>query len=138
MVVVVSNTNESADVPGSDLFCQYGAQFGTPSDGDVGEASLFLERPGVVTVYYVSRGVHMVRIVVTSSIASSSSTVLGWLFVALGLIAIVVSVVIYRLSSDKPPEDLRRADDGGKIPGFDSQVAQRAAWDALDQSSGQF
>jgi hypothetical protein len=138
MVVVVSNANESADIPGSDLFCQYSAQYATPSDGYAGEASLFLERPGVITVYYVSHGVHVVRIVVTSSIASSGSTVLGWLLVALGVIAIVAGIVFYRLSSDKPPEDLRRADDGGKTPGFDAQAAQRAAWDALDQSSGQF
>ena len=49
MVVVVSNANESADVPGSDLFCQYSAQFATPSDGSATRAKRAFSLNGPVS-----------------------------------------------------------------------------------------
>jgi hypothetical protein len=112
----------------------------TSSDvGEYVEDSYYLERPGSVTVYFISStGVSVVRVVATAS--SPPSILPGQVLIALGVLAIVAGLVLsFRRHRDSGPgDDLRRADDGGRGQGFDAQAAQRAAWDALDQSAGQY
>jgi hypothetical protein len=107
--------------------------------GAYSEEGYYLEHPGKVTVYFISSaGVAVVRVVATAS--SSPSALPGEVLMVLGVLAIVAGLVLSfrRRSDNRPGDDLRRADDGGRTGAFDAEQAQRAAWDALDQSSGQY
>ena len=107
--------------------------------GNLTAATYYAEQPGKVTVYFVDGATHIsvVRIVVTASAPPSSKP--GWVIVILGVLSCIWGIVaLYRRPGGRPSDDLRRADDGGRVPGFDAEKAQRAAWDALDQSSGQY
>ena len=103
------------------------------------ETTYYLEGPGRITVYFIDKSaqVSVVRVAVTAS--PPPSTWPGWALIVLGGLACIFGVVLwYRRRDDgQPGDDLRRADDAARAGGFDPQRAQRAAWDALDQSSGQ-
>ncbi len=109
---------------------------------DVGsstEVTYLLERPGEVTVYFINSDAHVsvARIIVSASPPPSSTP--GWAVMILGAAsAFWGAVVLYRRNRSEPSDDLRRAGDAGRTGTFDPQQAQRAAWDALDQSSGQW
>jgi len=107
--------------------------------GGSSEVTYFLERPGEATVYFIDSDarVSAARIVVTAS--PSPSSIPGWAVMIIGALAAVGgAIVMYRRNRNGPNDDLRRADDAGRTGSFDPQQAQRAAWDALDQSSGQW
>lgn len=107
--------------------------------GPSATAYYYLERPGKITVYFIDRAaqVSVVRIDVTSS--SPPATLPGWVLILLGGLACVGGVVLWYRRRDRYDNNaLRRADDAERTGPFDPQKAQRAAWDALDQSSGQW
>ena len=103
------------------------------------ETTYYLNRPGKVTVYFIDRDDHVsvVGIVVTS--ASPPSATPGWGLIFLGVLACGFGIVFwYRRIGGHVPDDLKRADEASRSGSYDPEKAQRAAWDALDQSSGQY
>jgi len=131
-VIGVFGNEETPEVSARAPVCQLDAE-------DSLETAYYVEGPGAVTVYFIDRAAHVsvVRIRVTSS--SPPSTLPGWVLIVLGGLACISGVVLwYRRIGRHDPDDLRRADDAQREGPFDPQKAQRAAWDALDQSSGQW
>jgi hypothetical protein len=108
----------------------------------LGRGEYYVERPGKITVYFISTTaeVSVVRIVVTAS-SPPATPAAGWVLLALGALACFVGFVLaYRRHDDRQLGDrLRRADDAERNGSFDRQRAQRRAWDiVIDQQSGQF
>jgi len=135
VILVFGNEEHSPELSASAPACELFSDGSGPSE----TAYYYLKRPGTVTVYFIDRAadVSVVRIVVTSS--SPPSTLPGWIPVFLGALSCLCGVVLwYRRMGRHGSDDLRRADDAARTGPYDPQKAQRAAWDALDQSSGQF
>jgi hypothetical protein len=121
----------SASAPACDLDDSQGL--------NVAETTYYLNRPGKVTVSFIDRDDHVsvVSIVVTS--ASPPSATPGWALILLGVLACGFGIVLwYRRIGGHVPDDLKRADEASRSGSYDPEKAQRAAWDALDQSSGQY
>ncbi len=135
VIGVFGNEEYSPELSASAPVCALDDSFGLDSL----KTDYYLKRPGTFTVYFIdpTAQVSVVRIVVTSS--SPPSTLPGWVLIFLGGVACLCGVVLwYRRMGRHVPDDLRRADDAEREGPFDPQKAQRAAWDALDQSSGQW
>jgi hypothetical protein len=111
----------------------------TVSGGETVVAYL-VEHPGLTTVYLLDRSGHtaVVRIDGTTSPATSAAGISGWVLIIIGALAIVVGGVVLRRRRVPSNDDLRRVGDDPRSGPYDPQRAQRAAWDALDQSAGQW
>ena len=98
-----------------------------------------LDGSGQATIYVTGAAGRTGVVKIDAATTSPSSLhTLGWAVLILGILAILFGCAVLLRRGDEGPSDLRRVGQDPKDAPYDAQRAQRAAWDALDQSAGQW